>query len=130
MGLFSSRSSSTTSSENNNYDQKVQVAEGATGISTSGNSSVTLTDQGAVGKAFDFAAMLATNAASEAAASSASNNQIAQSAMQSVQAAYKDTDAKLAAAYEGAKTGEQKIMVAAALAVVAVVAIKIIGKSA
>lgn len=129
MGLFSSKSSSASHTTNNNYDQKNQVAEGGTGVSASGNARVTLTDQGAVGKAFDFAALLSQGAASERAASSASTTQMAQSAMQSVQSAYKDVGTNLASAYEGAKAGEQKIMVAAALALVALVAIKLIGKA-
>lgn len=130
MGLFSSKSSSSTSQTSNNYDQKNQVAEGGVGISgVSGGSQVSVmtTDYGTVSKAFDFAAMLASGAASESAASQAAVQQTATSAMQSVQSAYKGVNENLAAAYEGAKAGEQKIMVAGALALLALVAIKMYG---
>ena len=93
------------------------------------NLTSTVTDFGTVAKAFDFAAGIAAGAADEAAASGARVTQVASSAMQSVRAAYQDTTNEVAKAYETAKAGEQKIMVAAALAVVAIVAVKVMGKS-
>lgn len=130
MGFFGGDSSSSTSNATQNIDQKVQTAAGSTGVSASGSSIVTMVDMGAVGKAFDFAAGIASGAANEAAASGAQVSNIAASALQSVQAAYKDSSGTLATAYETAKAGEQKIMVVAALAVVAIVASKVIGKRA
>jgi uncharacterized beta-barrel protein YwiB (DUF1934 family) len=131
MGLFGGgNSSSSTSNETQNIDQKIQTAAGSTGVSASGNSVVTMLDGGAVGKAFDFAANIAQGAAQEATASSASIQSMATSAMQSVQSAYKDTTGTVAAAYETAKAGEQKIMVAVAMSILAIVAIKVMGKSA
>lgn len=131
MGLFGGgNSSSSTTNETQNIDQKIQTAAGSTGVSASGNSVVTLTDAGAVGKAFDFAKGIASGAANEAAASGAQVSSIAASAMQSVQAAYQGESGTIAAAYQTAKAGEQKIMVVAALSVLAIVAIKVMGKSA
>lgn len=94
-----------------------------------------------VGKAFDFAKQISNNAADETAASGARSTGIATSAMKSVQDAYsksgemvskaneKVTDT-LAAAYETAKAGEQKIMVGVGLAIVGIVAVKALGKGA
>lgn len=131
MGLFGGgNSSSSTSNETQNIDQKIQTAAGSTGVSASGNSVVTMLDGGAVGKAFDFAAGIASGAADEAAASGAKVTQMATSAIQSVQAAYANSNGTIAAAYETSKAGEQKIMVVAALAVVAIVVVKVMGKSA
>lgn len=130
MGFFGGDSSSSTSNATQNIDQKIQTAAGSTGVSASGNSVVTMLDGGAVGKSFDFAERIASGAAKEAAASGAQVSSIAANAMQSVQAAYKDTTGAVSAAYETAKAGEQKIMVVAALGVLAVVAIKVMGKSA
>ncbi len=131
MGLFGGgNSSSSTSNETQNIDQKIQTAANSTGVSASGNSVVTMMDGGAIGKAFNFAEHIAQGAADESAASGARVSNMAASAMQSVQAAYADSAGTLAAAYQTAKAGEQKIMVVAALAVVAIVAAKVMGKHA
>lgn len=132
MGLFSSKSTSTTEQTSNNYDMKNQVAAGGVGVSATGGSSVSVstTDFGTVGKAFDFAAMLAKGAANEAAASGSRNNAIAQSAMDSVQSAYKNTASEVAAAWETSKAGEQKILAFAGLALVAIVAFNAVRKMA
>jgi hypothetical protein len=116
-------------------DNRVTAGAGAATLVMSranvgGDVNVTSTDFGSVSKAFDFASGIAKGAADEATASGAQVQQMATSAMQSVQAAYKDTSGTVAAAYETAKAGEQKIMVMAALAVVGIVAVKVMGKSA
>lgn len=94
---------------------------------------------GTVGKAFDFASALESGAADERAASGALVSKLAISAMDSVKSAYsgsqssvasayKDTADTLAAAYETSKAGEQKVMVAVGLAVLGIVAIKVMGR--
>lgn len=103
--------------------------------STIGNVSISQTDHGAVdssfkfadsisGKAFNFAETISAGAANELAASAASQVTLAKTAMQSVQDAYKNSNDTMAAAYETSKAGEQKVMVAGALALVALVAFK------
>lgn len=103
--------------------------------SSFGNVSISQTDHGAVdssfkfadsvsSKAFNFAEFISAGAANELAASAASQAATIKTAMQSVQDAYKDSDNKIAAAYETSKAGEQKIMVVGALALVALVAFK------
>lgn len=126
MGLFSSKSTSSTSQTSNNYDQKVQTGAGGTGVSASGGAVVNVTsiDHGTVGRAFDFAEMMAAGAASQSAASADSLQKVSQSAMQQVQAAY----GGLADAYETAKAGEQKIIVVVGLVLLAMVAAKQMGK--
>ena len=106
------------------------VALVASRSSIGGDVNLTSTDFGSVSKAFDFAAGIASGAADEAAASGAQVTQMASSAMQSVRAAYQDSTDTIAQAYETSKAGEQKIMVVAALAVVALVAAKALGKAA
>jgi len=130
-----SQSDSSQTQLQESQDNRVTAGAGAATLVMSranvgGDVNVTSTDYGSVSKAFDFAKDLAHGAADESAASQASVSQFATSAMQSVQAAYKDTSGTLAAAYETAKAGEQKVMVVAALGVLAVVAVKVMGKSA
>ncbi len=83
-----------------------------------------------VGRSFGFAEQIAAGAANEVAASGARSNAVTQSAMESVKSAYAANGEKLATAYENSKAGEQKVMVGAALAVVAVVALKALGRGA
>lgn len=132
MGLFSSKSSSSTTNTAENYDMKNQVESGGVGVSAANGSSVnvTTTDFRTVERAFDFAAMLAKGAANESVASGQRNNAVVTTALQSVQNAYAGSTDKIANAFETAKAGEQKIMVAAALALVAIVAFNAVRKMA
>lgn len=132
MGLFSSKSSSSTSNTAENYDMKNQVAAGGVGVSATGGASVnvTTTDFRTVERAFDFAQMLEKGAANEAAASASNNTAIMQSALQSVQNAYAGSTDKISDAFETAKAGEQKVLVAVALALVAIVAFNAVRKMA
>lgn len=146
MSDSNSSSDSSQTQLQESQDNRVSAGAGAATLvasrsSVGGDVNVTSTDFGTVSKAFDFATNIASGAANEAAASGAQVSKIAASALQSVQAAYansegsvasayKNTSATVAAAYETAKAGEQKIMVMAALAVVGIVAVKVMGKSA
>lgn len=117
------------------------VSDNATRAISANSDSAFKFGDSTVSQSFDFAKMITAGAANENAASGARSNAIAKSAMDSVKEAYttsgqqvskaneKVTDT-LAAAYETAKAGEQKIMVAAGLAIVALVAIKSFGKAA
>ena len=132
MGLWSSKSNSSTTNTAENYDMKNQVESGGVGVSAANNSNVnvTTTDFRSVEKAFDFAAMLARGAADESAASGQRNTAVVNSALQSVKNAYAGSTDAIKDAFETAKTGEQKIMVAAALALVAIVAFNAVRKMA
>lgn len=110
-------------------DNRISGGAGSVNLVTSrssvgGDVNVTTTDFGTVEKSFNFAAAIAQGAANSAAASSGQVATIAKDALTSVKNAYGDYSDKLGAAYETSKAGEQKIMVAAALAVVALVAIR------
>jgi hypothetical protein len=94
-----------------------------------------------VGKSFDFASAIASGAANELAASGARQVAVTKDAMTAVQdayggaasevkAAYQNTTDKIAGAYTEAKAGEQKVMVAVGLAIVGMVALKALGRSA
>ena len=135
MSGSNSNSDSSQQQTQETDDNRIASAQGSVNLVTSrssvgGNVNVTSTDYGSVSKAFDFAAGIAKGAADESAASSAQVTKATQTAMKSVQEAYKDSSGTLAAAYETAKAGEQKVMVVAALAVVGVVAFKALGKAA
>jgi hypothetical protein len=77
-----------------------------------------------VSKAFDFSKAITAGAANEVAASATRADQLVTNAMGSVKDAYSDMSSTLADAYTNAKAGEQKVMVAAALAILGLVAIK------
>lgn len=236
MGLFSSKSSSSTSSTNQNIDQKLQMAEGSVGATASGGGTVNIntSDMGAIGssfafanatgdsafkfanassdsafkfgnaaldanayitdgalgfaagnsdsafklvnattdsafkaivdsaaanaaamrasqdgafrlanaatdsalrfgdstvaQAFDFTAAITAGAAKDVAASATRTDAIVRDAMSSVKDAYADTSSTLADAYTNSKAGEQKIMAAAALAIIGLVAVKIMSR--
>lgn len=133
MSDSNSSSDSSQSQTQESQDNRITAGTGSVSLvasrsSVGGDVNLTTTDFGTVSKAFDFANGIAKGAASEAAASSAQVAQTAQSALQSVKSAYANSNDTIAAAYETAKAGEQKVMVAAALAVVGIVAVKVMGK--
>lgn len=146
MSSSDSDSDSSQTQIQESQDNRISGAAGSVNLVMSrsdvgGNVTLSTTDHGSVGKAFDFAAMLAKGAANESAASGAAVTKLAMSAMDSVQSAYADSNQSLASAYEGtsnnladawstAKAGEQKIMVVAGLGVLALVAIKVFGSKA
>ena len=63
MGLFSSKSTSSTSSSNTNIDQKLQLADNAIGATASGGGTVNIStfDGGAVDSSFKFANAVSDN---------------------------------------------------------------------
>jgi hypothetical protein len=77
-----------------------------------------------VAQSFDFAKAITSGAANEVAASATRADQMVTNAMGSVKDAYSSVGSSLETAYTNAKAGEQKIMVAAALAILGLVAIK------
>lgn len=81
-----------------------------------------------VSKAFAFTQKITEGAAHDVAAAGSRADAMATDAMKAVQQAYAGTSATLADAYTTAKAGEQKVMVAAALAILGMVAIKMMGK--
>lgn len=133
MGLFGGgNSSSSTSNTQITQDNRIAAAQDSTNLANSGgtiNGSVNLLDGGAITKSFDFANAIAEGAANTAAASIGANQATMTTAMQAVQSAYANENASLSDAYTNAKAGEQKIMVAGALLIGAIVAIKVFGKS-
>lgn len=137
MSDSNSTSDSSQTQIQESQDNRVTAATGSATLVASRsnvggdvNISTTSTDFGTVSKAFDFAGRIATGAANESAASAAQVTKVTQSAMDSVKNAYAGVSDTLAQAYETSKAGEQKVMVAAGLALVAIVAFKSIGKSA
>ncbi|WP_426078870.1 hypothetical protein [Janthinobacterium sp. PSPC3-1] len=83
----------------------------------------------ALGAAFKFSADITAGAASELAAAGARSDAVAKSALQSVKDAYGDVAGKMETAYTNSKAGEQKVLVGIGLAIVAVVALKAMGKA-
>jgi len=133
--MSESTSSSDQTQIQESQDNRISAAEGSVNLVMSrsnvgGSVNLTTTDHKTVGKAFDFAALMAKGAADESAASGAAVQQMAMSAMDSVVGAYAGANNNLADAWQDAKAGEQKIMVVAGLGVLALVAIKIIGGKA
>lgn len=129
--MSSSRSTSDSSQTQTqeSQDNRITGGEGSINLSTSrsnigGSVNISTTDFGTVSKAFDFAALMAQGAAETSAASGAQVTATAKSAIESVKNAYGDVGEKLDKAYENSKAGEQKIMMAAAIGVIALVAIK------
>jgi hypothetical protein len=78
-----------------------------------------------VAQSFDFAKVITAGAAHEVAAAGSRSDAMVTSALSAVQQAYAGTSATLADAYTNSKAGEQKVMVAAALAILGMVAVKI-----
>lgn len=87
-------------------------------VATGGKSNVTVqtSDMGAIGQAFGFAREVARDAFDMSAASQVDVSRTITDAMNGVQDAY-------AEAFAGAKQGEQKVLVAVGLGVVAMVAV-------
>lgn len=124
-----SSSSSSTASTTKNLDMRVVGAEGSSNASTyieASGSTVTLTDSGAVNgafmfatgverDAFGFAAEVAQDAFDMSSASQINANQTILDAVEGVKDAYSD-----------AKQGEQNILAAVGLAVVAMVAVQVV----
>jgi hypothetical protein len=79
-----------------------------------------------VQQAFDLTKMITQGAANQVAASATQTNQMVNSALGAVKDAYSTEASTLADAYTNAKAGEQKIMAAGALAILAIVAIKVL----
>jgi len=77
-----------------------------------------------VAQSYSFAKAITEGAANEAAASATRADQLVTTALGSVKDAYGNMSSTLADAYTNAKAGEQKVMVAAALAILGLVAIK------
>lgn len=82
----------------------------------------------ALGASFKFASDITAGAANELAAAGARSDAVAKSALQSVKDAYGDVAGKMETAYTNSKAGEQKVLVGIGLAIVAVVALKAMGK--
>lgn len=131
MGLFSSKSSSSSSQTSNQYDMRIAAAAGSKNISSSAstvvspdegavavggalvNSSVSILDSGAIERAFSFADKISREAMDSASMANLS-------AVDAVQ----EASGQLAKAWETAKAGEQKILVAGGLIIVGLVAIQ------
>lgn len=128
MSESNSESDSSQTQINETQDNRITGGTGSVNLVTTrsnvGDVSISTTDFGSVDRSFTFAELLAKGAANAAAASAASVQAIATDAMSSVRQAYGDSNDTIAAAYETSKAGEQKIMVTAALALVALVAFK------
>lgn len=119
MGPGSKSSSSSSSQANTtskNIDMRIAADAGSSNASSyvdATNSTVTVVDAGAVQSAFGFASEVTRDAFNQAAASQMDTNKTLNEALDSVEKAYAD-----------AKQGEQKILTAVGLAVVAMVAVK------
>lgn len=133
MGLFGGgNSSSSTSNLQETQDNRIAAAQNSSNLQNSRgiiNGDVNMLDGGAIGSAFDFANHIAAGAANEAAASLGANQATMQTAMEAVQTAYAGANQNLSDAYQTAKAGDQKIMAMGALVVLAIVAVKVMGKS-
>jgi hypothetical protein len=115
-------------------DNRIAAATDSNNLNNSrgvigGNVIINKTDNGAVTASFDFANKIAAGAANTMAASTASAQATVMSSLDAVKSAYADNTATLADAYKTSKAGEQKIMVAGALLIGAVVAIRALGKA-
>jgi hypothetical protein len=104
------------------------ASDGAYKLVNSATDSAMRFGDSTVAQAFNLAALMTKGSAGEAATAGKRADEITKTAMQSVQEAYADTSDTLASAYETSKAGEQKVMVAVGLAVVALVALKSFGK--
>lgn len=116
-GSSKSDNSQTTSTET--QDNSVIGGNGSTNvsISRSDNVSLMLTDHGAVEKSFAAAAEATKGALASA-----------NYALQTVKESEAGARSQLADAYKTAKAGEQKILVGAVVGLVALVAVKAVGK--
>ena len=123
-----SSSSADQSTSTETTDNSTVAAPNSTSASlnhSSGNT-INITDNGAVGMAFDAVKQISQGAftANSQALSTVTENSSA--AIQQVAAADHNALAAVSDAYSTAKAGEQKVLVAAALAILGIVAIKVI----
>lgn len=128
-------SDSQANTTNNNIDQKLYTDNGAVAGSASGGGSVvinaTQTDHGATTAAFGLAHDALQNVTDLATASQSASTHTAEAALAGAQQAYADSTKAVAAAYQDAKTGNQRVIVIGALVVVGIVALApILGKAA
>ena len=132
MGLFGGgNSSATTTNTQETQDNRIASAENSSNLQNSRgviNGDVNMLDGGAINSAFDFANRVAQGAADETVASIGANQATIKTAMEAVQTAYQGENASLADAYRTAKAGEQKIMATAAIVILGIVAVKVLGK--
>ena len=132
MGLFGGgNSSATTTNTQETQDNRIASAENSSNLQNSRgviNGDVNMLDGGAVNSAFNFAENIAAGAAHTQAASLGANTAAIQTAMQAVQTAYRGANDNLAEAYQTAKAGDQKIMATAAIIILGIVAVKVLGK--
>jgi hypothetical protein len=107
-------------------DNRIASAENSINLadSSGNNINVTAIDAGAVGKSFDFATAVTEKAADIAAASVGAIQAQSTNALAAVKDAYAGADEQLAQAWADSKAGEQKMIAVAALAAVAMVALK------
>lgn len=129
MSSSDSDSDSSQTQIQESQDNRISGGNGSTNLVASrsnvgGNVNISTTDFGAVDRSFKFAEQMGVGAANTAAASANSVTAIAKSAMDSVKEAYGNSNESLASAYEGAKAGEQRVLVGVGIAIVAVVALK------
>ncbi|MGZ4837646.1 MAG: hypothetical protein ACXVZR_03790 [Terriglobales bacterium] len=133
MGLFGGgNSSSSTSNIQETQDNRIAAAQNSSNLQNSRgviNGDVNMLDGGAINSAFDFAQKISDGAANEMAASLGANQDTMMTAMDAVRKAYAGANDNLAEAYQTAKAGDQKIMAMGALVVLAIVAVKVLGKS-
>lgn len=108
---FDSSSSSASSQATTNQDMRVVGGDSSSNVSAT-NSTVNVTDQGAIHAAFGFAEHAMNEAIESSTASAISTANTAKEAM-----------TKISDAYSTAKAGEQKIFAGAALAIVGTVAV-------
>lgn len=136
MGLFSSKSSSSNATTNNNIDQKLLQEQGAIGASASGGSTINMSvlDGGAIQAAFgmgesalDRVTEFATGALSGAHHTTERALSGALASVDASNAAYKDATKQVATAYEDAKIGNRSTMMMGAIAL-GVVALVMVAK--
>lgn len=114
-----SSSSSSQSTSTQQYDMRVNGGNGSSNVSAT-NSTVTVTDAGAVSGAFGFAEAVTRGAFNVATASQNAAEDVMTDAMEGVL----KSQSQIADAYANAKAGEYKIVAIGALAVVGLVAAK------
>lgn len=126
-GDSSSQADQTQTTET--QDNRISAAQDSVSINTSrgtvGDLTVNTTDNGAVNSAFAFANQIAQGAADMQAASLGAVKTASSNALQAVQSAYAQESSTLADAYKTAKAGEQKVLVAGTVGLLALALIKI-----
>lgn len=133
MGLFGGgNSSSSTTNLQETQDNRIAAAQNSSNLQNSRGiigGDVNMLDGGAINSAFDFAQKISDGAANEMAASLGASQDTMMTAMDAVRKAYAGANENLSEAYQTAKAGDQKIMAMGALVVLAIVAVKVMGKS-